>query len=61
MHVLGVFQLASRVVSVYGKSIIIDGSVDELLAEAFLSAVLLIRSRVWLCRPLLMKQELPIS
>lgn len=44
--------------SVSGKSMIIDGSINEFLAETFLSVVLLISSRVWLCRPLLMKELL---
>lgn len=61
MHVFGVFQLASMLVSESGKGIIIDGSVNEFLAETFLSAVLLISSRVWLYRPLLMKLELLLS
>lgn len=44
--------------SVSDESIIIDGSVNEFLADVLVSAALLVNSRVWLVRPLLMKLEL---
>lgn len=39
-------------------SIIIDGSINEFLADVLVSTALQVNSRVWLFRPLLMKLEL---
>lgn len=55
---LCVIQLACRVVSVSDESIIIDGSVNEFLADVLMAAAPLVNSGVWLFRPLLMKLEL---
>lgn len=58
LYVLCIIQLACGIVSVSDKSIIIDGRVNEFLADVLMSTALLVNSRVWLFRPLLMKLEL---